>query len=183
MMTRRLWVPVLVAALAGALLAVIVIGPLGAQRDAGAVQSRVTVTRTVTLPAAAFSPRDNDTDYFNNSAVLYTHSGSGDFIAPLFFEAPVVRIKRIVLYAYDGGASDVCVKLLRFPPTLGDGDLMGQACSTGSAYGARSFTQTSLTYRVITGGYGPALWLSLPGDQTDYVFYAVRIVYSYDTGT
>ena len=182
MTTRRLWMPMLVAVLVGLLGAVILIGPLGAHGDAAAVQPRATVTRTVTLPAAAFSPRDNDTDYYNNSAVLYTHSGQGDFIAPLFFEAPEVRIKKIVLYAYDGGVSDVCVKLLRYPPDMGDGDLMGQVCSSGSAYGARPFTQTSLTYRRITGAYGPALWLSLPGDHADYVFYSVRIVYSYETG-
>lgn len=180
---RRLWMPVLVAALVGALGAVVLIGPLGAGEQAQAVvEPRTTVTRTITIPAAAFSPMDDNTDFFNNSASLITVSGSGEFIAPIFFEAPEVIIRKLTLFAYDGGGADVCVKLLRIPPLTADGELMGEACSTGAAFGVRSFTQTSLSPRRITGGYGPALWLSLPGNSSGWAFYGVRIIYSYETG-
>jgi hypothetical protein len=183
MTTRRLWVPVLIAVLVGALGAVVLVGPLGAGRQAqAAVEPRVTVTRTMTVPAAAFGPMDDNTDFFNNSVSILTVSGSGEFVAPVFFEAPEVTVRKITLYAYDGGGANACVKLLRIPPAASDGTLMGEACSTGAAFGVRAFAQTSLNPRRVAAGQGAALWLSLPGDGTGWAFYGVRITYTYETG-
>ena len=182
-MIRRLWMPVLASALAGAVAAVLLVGPLGGGREAQAVaEPRVTVTRTVTVPAAAFGPMDDNTDFFNNSVSILTVSGSGEFVAPVFFEAPEVTVRKITLYAYDGGGANVCVKLLRIPPAASDGTLMGEACSTGAAFGVRSFTQATLNPRRVAAGQGAALWLSLPGDGTGWVFYGAKITYSYETG-
>lgn len=180
MTTRRLWVPVL-AALVGALLAVMLVGPLGARQEAGAlVEPRVT-NRTITIPAGAFSPNSDSQDFVNDGSQLWTTSGHGYFTAPLFFEAPVVTVKKITLYAYDNNSSsEVCVALFRTTPTTGSQQTIGGVCSSGaSTTNPQVFTQTSLTHRRVTGAYGPYLWVSLPGSYSDgYRFYGVKITYS-----
>jgi hypothetical protein len=175
--SRRLWVPVL-AALVGALLAVMLVGPLGARGNAGAVEPRTT-NRTITIPAGAFSPTDETYAFTNYGSQLWVDSGGGNFAAPLFFEAAEVTIRKITLYAYDNGLGEVCVTLYRTIPATGGEAEMGQACSTSADVTVRAFTQTTLSPRRITGAYGPYLWLDLPGDDTMYRFYAVRITYSY----
>ena len=177
MTARRLWVPV-VAALAGALVALMLIGPLGAPGNAGAVEPRVT-NRTITIPAGAFGATDETYAFTNYGSQLWVEATGADFTAPLFFEAAEVTIKRITLFAYDNGLGRVCVSLYRTIPPTGGEQEMGQACSSGAEASIRAFTQTTLSPRRIPGAYGPYLWLDLPGDDTAYRFYAVRITYSY----
>jgi len=177
-------VPVLLAVLAGALLAVATAGPLGAgQVVQAAVEPRTTVTRTITLPAAAFDPTSDNWDFDNLGYNLYSNLWGGNFATALFFEAPVVTIRRITLYALDNGGEDMCVYLRRSTPAAGGEDDMGQICSSGASIGVRAFTQTTFTHRRITGAYGPYLWLYLPDTAAaGYEFYAVKIVYGYEPG-
>ncbi len=172
MTSRRLWVPLLAAILIAAL-----VGPAGGA--AGAAEPRLT-TRTITIPAGAFSAASDNIDFVNYGSELSTESGGGNFVAPLFFEAPQVTVKKITLYAYDNGGSDICLILYRTTPASGGQQIMGAACSTGASTTLpREFTMTTLNPKLITGGYGPYVMLSLPGPNAGYAFFAVKITYTY----
>jgi hypothetical protein len=169
---KRLWVPVLVA-----LLVAVLVSPAGVT----AAEPRTTV-RTVTIPAAAFTPVDDDVGYENlgYQMTVVGPSVAESFIAPLYFEAPVVRIKKIVLFAYDNGGGNVCVYLSRSTPNDGYRQDLGEVCSTGASTGVRTFAQQTFSSRRITSYHGPYLELYIPGVYSSgYQFYAVRIVYSY----
>ena len=177
---RRFWLPVLVAALVGALGAVLVIGPLGERGEAQAVvEPRVTI-RTITLPAAAFNPTSDNWDFDNLGYNLHSNLWGGNFATPLFFEAPEVTIRRITLYALDNGGEDMCVYLRRSTPAVGGEDDMGQVCSSGAGTAVRAFIQTTFAHRRITGAYGPYLWLYLPNTEAaGYEFYGVKSTDAY----
>jgi len=171
---RTLLVPVLVAVLVALL-----VGPAVVT----AAEPRA-VSRTVTVPAAAFAPGDDDTGFINDGyqVVVVGPSTNGEFVAPLFLEAEAVTIRRMTLYAYDNGADDICLTLYRLNPATVDDQVMGEVCSTGAASGVRTFVLpgTGFTRRIVNGGYGPYLHLWVPGTYGDgYSFYAVKIVYSY----
>jgi len=170
---RRLWAPVLVA-----LLVAVLVGPAGGA--VMAVESRTTV-RTITIPGGAFIPTNDDAGYQNDGyqVVVVGPAVDGEFTAQLFFEAPVVRIKKMVLYAYDNGGDAVCVGMYRTTPGVGWEEEMGTVCSTGDTNGVRSFTQRTFNTQRVTGHYGPYLYLWLPGTYSNgYSFYAVRITYA-----
>jgi len=176
---RRPWTPVLVALLAVALLMAILAIPSG--EPVGAAEPRE-VTRTVTIPGGAFVPTNDDTGYQNDGEqmVVVGPSSNGEFMAPLFFEAQEVRIKKMFLYAYDNGSGSVCASIYRTTPATGGDQEMGQVCSTGDTNGVRSFVQKTFSIRWVKGGFGPYVYLYLPGTYSNgYSFYALRIVYTY----
>ena len=171
---RRLWVPVLAALLVAAL-----VGPTGVT----AAEPRAT-TGTITVPGAAFGPREDDNGFINDGyqVVVVGPSTDGEFVAPLFFETNEVVIRKITLYAYDNGSGSVCVTMNRSTPASGSDEEMGEVCSTGAATGIRSFVLSGadMANKRITAAYGPYLHLWLPGTYSSgYSFYAVKIVYSY----
>jgi hypothetical protein len=138
--------------LVGALLAVATAGPLGAgQVVQAAVEPGTTVTRTITVPAAAFDPTSHNWDFDNLGYNLYSNLWGGSFATALFFEAQVVTIRRITLYALDNGGEDMCLYLRRSTPAAGGGDDMGQVCSSEASIGVRAFSQTTFTHRRIEG--------------------------------
>jgi len=172
---KRLWIPVLVA-----LLVAVLVGAVGVT----AAEPRAT-SRTVTIPAAAFTPQDDDLagvgyENLGYQMTVVGPAASGYFIAPLFFEAPEVKIKKMVLFAYDNGGGSVCVELSRSTPASGNRQDMGEVCSTGAATGVRSFTEKTISPRNVAGWHGPYLELYIPGVYSNgYQFYAVRITYTY----
>jgi len=168
--------------LVGALLAVATAGPLGAGQVVQAVvEPRTTITRTVTIPPGAFAPGNDDIDFSNAGHALYINSGSSAaFRAPLFFEASTVTIKKITLFAWDDSESGLCVHLYRATPNTPQN--MGGVCSTEASASLRKFTNSDLTYRRITGAYGPYLSLGMSDTVAGGVaFYGVRITYTYET--
>ena len=172
MTTRRLWVPVLTALLAMAL--------VGGGVAAADVEPRA--VRTITIPAGDFSVIDDSYTFHNNGFNLWSDSGSAAFAAPLFFEPGVVTIQKMVLFAYDNGGSSVCIYLLRTTPGNGSEQEMGEVCSSGaSTTDPQSFTSTYFApAQVNSAWYGPYLWLYQPGSNADgYKFNGVRITYSY----
>jgi hypothetical protein len=172
---KRLWVPVLVA-----LLVAVLVGPVGVT----AAEPRATY-RTVTIPAAAFTPQDDDLakEGYENLGYQMTvmpPATNGYFIAPLSFDVSEVTIRKMVLFAYDNGGGSVCVYLSRSTPANGYRQDMGDVCSTGAATGVRSFEEKAFTIRRITNWHGPYLELYIPGVYSSgYQFYGVRITYSY----
>jgi hypothetical protein len=172
-MTRRLWIPLLVT-----LLVAVLVGP----SMVAAVEPRATITRVVTIPPGSFHVTDDDTSWDNAGFELSVKGPStqGWFTAPLFFEAEDVTIKQMTLYAYDNGAGTVCLTMYRVTPSTADEEQMGQACSSGATTGIRTFNAT-WDRRSIRGAFGPYLWLTLPGVYTSgYGFYGVKITYTYE---
>ena len=149
---KRVWVAALVA-----LMVAVLVGPAGGVVTA--VESRTTV-RTITIPGAAFVPTNDDLGFQIDGyqVVVVGPSTNGEFTAQLTFEAPVVRIKKLVLYAYDNGGDAVCVDLYRSTPGDGYRDEMGQVCSTGDTNGVRSFAQRTFTSQRVTGWSLPLAW-------------------------
>ena len=175
----------LLAATIGALLVVLLLGPLAGDGSALAVaESRATVTRTITIPAGAFVPTEDGRDYLNMGSFLALQSGgSGLFVAALSFESPQVTIRKITLFALDNGAGSVVLSLERSVPVAGGRQVSGFVGSMGAENGVRSFTQSDLDYRRVTGAYGPYLLLALPGSHSaGYVFYGAKVTYSYEAG-
>jgi len=143
MTARRLWIPVLVGLLVAGMLGV------GGGGAVEAAEPRLT-TRTITIPAAAFNPVNNTTDFGSNGDELWTFTGGGNFTAPLFFEAPEVTIRKITLFAWDHSSGDnICVGLFRTTPATADEQNMGFVCSTGSSTADR---RCSLRRPSTTGG-------------------------------
>lgn len=155
---------------------------VGSSSDSAEATGRAVITRTVTIPGGAFVPTDDDTGYQNDGdqMVVVGPSTSGEFIAPLSFEAQEVKIKKMVLYAYDNGAGSACASIYRTTPATGGDQEMGQVCSTGGTNGVRAFSQTSFDIRWMKALYGPYVHLHLPGTYGNgYSFHALRITYTY----
>ena len=169
---RRLWVPVLVAALVAML-----IGPSGVT----AAEPRP-VWGTIMVPAAAFTPATGGGGYDNSGFYLRMFSGGTNFIAPLTFPVPVVKVRKLTLYAWDNSSAGVvCAFLGRAkPPTAsvvyGQGDL----CTSDSAEGPQVLSTTAISPRLVnTAVHGPFLsvYIEAPGLK----LYGVAVTYTYET--
>jgi hypothetical protein len=168
---KRLWAPVM----AGCLVAVL-LGPAGGVVTA--TEPRI-VTTNIMIPAAAFLPVRTTADYQNAGTLLWTDSG-GEFLAPLSFPVPVVTIRRITLYALDGGSpGEVCMALYRTRPTQGSEDTAGEVCSVDSV------TDPSVVYttdidprRVSTATQGAVLYATM---FNDVGLRGVKVTYTYET--
>ena len=137
-------------------------------------------TVSIMIPASAFIPTKDDTDYDNSGDSLQVTSGTGGFIAPLSFPVPVVNIKRITLYAYDNDpSSHVCVKLYRARPADGSQDSTGGSLCTSDVYAAPQvlYKTTFSPRRVDTASQGAYLWVYLTGPAV--ALYGAKVTYSY----
>lgn len=172
MKQRHTWIPALTAIL----LVVLVIGIPAS----GQAEPRVT-TRTMTIPAGAFSPTSHEWIYGNSGRALYSTGGHARFTAPLFFPRPTVTITKMTLYGYDNDASaNLCIQLFRTRPmdTGGPEDSMGRVCTSGaSTLDPRKPSTASFNPNQITPTTGPYLWLEINGIQQS--FYAVVVTYTY----
>jgi hypothetical protein len=160
--TRRVLLPVLAALIVGAFVG-------GGAAGAG-TEPRVT-TRTVTIPAAAFTPIYDDTDYSKGPADLHVTSGSGTFEAP---------IKKVVFYCVDAGAGNLILGLYRVQLAEDRTVLLGEVYSAGSGWTMQEVTLSGFSPRRITGAYGAVLNISLPGTYPQgYGFMGAKVTYSY----
>ena len=130
----------------------------------------------LTIPAAAFIPT-GDWDYGNNGYHIFAGSGGAYFTAPLVFPVDLghVRINRLIFWAYDNGASDICLALYRAQPRTGTEISMATKCSDGaSTTNPRRFGTVSISPRTTTTSKVPYLWVNVPAGS-DYRFYGVTI--------
>ena len=168
-MTRKLWVPALVGLLVAAL-----VGPTVVT----AAEPRLT-TKTIMVPAAAFIPTTDNSDYGNEGLALWVGSSYGNFTAPLSFPVPVVNIKKITLYALDDNAgAGICATLYRARPADASDDSAGQVCTTNASAPQSPYTTTISPRRVNTGLQGPYLWVNISGPSV--WLYGVKVTYSYE---
>jgi hypothetical protein len=171
---KRLWVPLLAGLLIG--------GLLWSTNDGAtaAVEPR-SINRSKTISANAFTPITDDLSYENIGYQMVVEGPStyGEFWAPIFFEAPEVRIRKIVLYAYDNGGQSVCVTLHRTVPKYGNEDDMATVCSTGASNGIRGFVEKTIDPKWAKEAHSPYLELYLPDIYSQgYAFYGLQIYYT-----
>lgn len=170
---RKVVIPVLLA-----FLIALVLAPLTGSGRADA-EPRLT-TRTVTIPAAAFTAIDSNADYTKLEANLAVRSGTGTFEAPVYFEAPVVQVRKVVFYVVDGGASAVGTAVYRAQLAEDRTIQLGNAYSTGSDWTVQTVTVSDLSERRVSGAYGLVLWVNLPGTYPQgYKFLGAKVTYSY----
>ncbi len=171
---RRLWTALPVACLVLAM----ALWPTASGPEAAAAP-RPRTLHTMTVPAAAFVPSNDQIEYLNAAYYLTTLTGFSSFIAPLQFPYPEVTIKRVTLHAYDNGPVDMCLWAGRARPATGAQVIMGSACSTGqSATDPRSFTTTAITSGTVNSTHHAAtLQLVFLPAGANYKFYGVTIRY------
>lgn len=163
-----------------ALLAVAIIGPLSWRGAEGAAVELQATTRTVTIPASAFNPMSDIVPYSRGAGYLETRSGSGVFLAPVFFEAPVVSIRKVVFYAIDAGPGSIQMELIRTQPAEQKTLSLGSVLTAGSLFSMQVITLSNLAERRISGAYGATLSVYLPGPFTDgYRLVGAKVTYSY----
>jgi len=168
---RRLWLPLLVAALVAVL-----IGP----STVTAAEPRA-VTGKLMIPAASFIPNSDGVDYDNSGYYLSLGSGSGSFTAPLVFPVQTVRIKKITLYAYDNGMGNVYAGLYRASPPGGDEINLGSVITVDSSADPQTASTTVVNPRQVnTAVAAPYLWVTLtaPGSLR---LYGMAVLYSYQS--
>lgn len=163
-----------------ALLAVAIIGPWSWRgAEVTAAEPRAT-TRTVTIPASAFNPTSDIVPYSRGAGRVETRSGSGAFLAPVFFEAPVVSIRKVVFYVIDAGPGSIQMELIRTQPAEEKTVSLGSVLSAGSSFSMQVITLSNLAERRISGAYGATLSVYLPGPYTDgYRLLGAKVTYSY----
>ena len=139
-------------------------------------------TRTLTVPAAAFNPTVNSTEYANTGRSLFMMSGTGRFTAPVFFGRPTVKVTKLTIYGYDNNSSaDVCISMyVTRPKELGAPEnQMGRVCTSGATtLDPRWLWTAAISPNGVSPTTGPYLWLELNG-AGDLSFYAVSITYQY----
>jgi hypothetical protein len=175
-MPHRCWISVLAA-----LLVALLVGGVGASGEAGAGSASRSTTRTVTIPAAAFTPITGDADYSKLEADLHLDSGTGTFETPVYFEAPVVQIRKVVFYVVDAGAGGVAAGVYRVQLAENLTIHLGESYSIGSgSWEAQTVTVSDLTERRVSGAYGVVLNVYLPGTGAQgYKLLGAKVTYSY----
>lgn len=173
MLSKGLWAVLLVAVLVAGLLF-----GFGDGDRAVAKEPRATLAK-IMVPAAAFIPTSDNSDYDSVGWSLGMVSGGGGFTAPLWFPVPEVKIRKITFSAYDNsGTFSACVHLVRGRPmTAGATDMMPQLCTTDSTDVPQKISTNAIDPRYInTVNHGPFLMVWL-GANTG--FYGVQVVYSH----
>jgi len=139
-------------------------------------------TRTITIPAGAFTPTSHEWHYGNSGRCLYATGGFGKFTAPVFFLRPTVTIAKMTFYGYGNNTgADICIYLYRTRPKDpgGPDDHMGQVCTNGALLdNPRWLWTAAFNPNRITQSTGPYLWLETDG-ASDLFFYAVAITCTY----
>ena len=164
-----------------ALLVTVALSVPGDGGQAAAVEPR-TVTASLMIPAAAFTPTNSNFGYAFTNRELVATGGFAYFVAPLTFPVPVVDIQRLTLYAFDNGAgASVAVDLYRTEPAGATFRYTGGVFTADSPNDPQVVSSTAFNpRRVNTALHGAYLRLYLvPG----LMFYGVKVQYSYQTGT
>jgi hypothetical protein len=169
-----------IAVLSGVLLIALMVGVAGAgvkSRTSGALGP----VGYITVPAAAFSPREETIKWYNAGHYIVNESGFGAvfYTGPIVFPyAGEVKITGISLWAEDNDSGEeACVWVIRHVLSTGAKEDMGSVCSTGSTSGVRKFSDTSISpNKVNPRSYGCYLSLAI-GESTDIGVFAVRISY------
>lgn len=147
------------------------------------VAARTTITRTLTIPAAAFTPTGPILDWFNSGMGVGVRSPSdlpAVFVAPVYFEAPLVTVRKMTLYGWDNNEeADMCLSLQRNVLPTGVPQTMGEVCSNGADLQVRSFATDVFDARRVTGNHGAYVILILNSYHPSDFFADAQIVYTY----
>ena len=131
----------------------------------------------LTIPAAHFHPTDDNADYHNLGQWLRMVTGAGSFYAPVSFPYPGVTVRKITMFVLDNDAADnICLGLHRAVPRGFSEIQMAFVCSQGASNADRTFSDITVSPKLLTGLHGPYLWLSMPAGSAR--FYGMTIVYT-----
>ena len=172
-----------IAALVGALLMATLVGVVWARPNARPLAAAT--TKRITIPGGWFHPVADGYDWYNSGKLIYSekHETIQYFTAPVVFPSGGQKftVERIALLVHDDngpaqGNNDACVRLKKTNPGGGTEVLMSYVCSTGSATGVRTFTDTVIDNNPVTTARGAYLWLEIEDDTYLFV-HGVRIWY------
>jgi hypothetical protein len=126
-------------------------------RKASAAPRAAVVTKYLMIPAAAFNPRRDGHDFYNNGYSVGLDTGVGDFGAPVFLP-PGARLRSITLFAFDGNTNaDLCAWFFVAYPKTGTNKKMKTLCTTGSSGDQQHIRYFSNYY--VKWYYGYYIWL------------------------
>jgi hypothetical protein len=175
---KKLWIPVLL----GVLLITLMVGVAGAgenNRSSGALGP----TAYITVPAAAFSPSQDEVEWYNYGQWIRNDSLSDYrfYAGPIVFpHAGKVQITQIVLVAYDnnsGTTAEACATLYRSKFLTGAEESMASICSTGSDPSVRRFATPNISPNEINPKYTSCYVSLMLRVGTEIRAYDVRIAY------
>jgi len=165
--------------LLAAVVVAVLVGPLGGGEAGAGAEPRAT-TRTVTIPASAFNPASDDVAFRRGASFLETTAGDGTFLAPVYFDAPDVRVIKVVFFAIDSGIAFPIFEVYRTQLAVPQNVLCGEGATQGSSDTMQVVTVRDLEPRRVTGAYGMTLSVYLPAPYTDgYQFLGAKVTYSY----
>lgn len=141
--------------------------------DQGTAKADLGPLERMQVPAAAFHPRADGLDWYNNGIAL---RGSGTYLAELSFPHEAVRIRRITIHYYDIVAGNLCVSYWRSQPSAGTATNEGGTCSEGGTPGVHkaSFRPSSLN---VTEWHGAYLQLHFEENTRDLKLHGVTVEY------
>jgi hypothetical protein len=116
--------------LAAVLVAGLLVG-FGDGDEAVAKEPRATIGKIMLVPSD-FLPRTDDAAYTTNAFALGVDGAYASFYATVRFPAPVVTVRRTILFGYDNSPqTEVCATMWRVLPARSGAQYMGDpACTT-----------------------------------------------------
>lgn len=172
-LNRKALVPALLVA---ALILAAATWPAGTGPQAAATPAPRTV-HTLIVPASAFNPSEDGTDFSKGTFLTVNSGASGRFHTQVVFPYPVVTVKRVTFYARDNGSGSFRVTLNRNTVATISGSVIGEILSDGTASAFRAFATTDIGPRKINSAYHSAdLTLQAPGGS-EYVFFCAVVRY------
>jgi hypothetical protein len=135
------------------------------------------ITRKVTLAPADFAPHDDEVDWSSNGQVIWCHSGSCVFDAPVVFPClPAVTVERIRLHVFDSStAGRAMASLYKMKPSTGGHWLHGSASSpVGISGGLKTYTSAGINKVVWPS---QRAYISLLINNTGVGVYGVTVEY------
>ena len=135
---------------------------------------------SIMLGSFDFVPYQDDNDYWRNADGFYSESGA----VYRYFSAPLhlpegVRIKRVVLFFHDSGASGVQLRVYRNNKYSGAQDeVIGTHTSSGTPGDSTLTANANWTYNLVQNtGYSYSLRIHFTGSGSAYKFFGARVFY------
>ena len=140
-------------------------------------QPAATKTGYLSMPAAAFQPFSDSTDYTNYGTWIY---GTDQFIAPVYLPHDAI-VTRVTVYWRDVSASDLQFILIKYPLGSDTEINMAEGLSSGSSGEGTTVDDTIVDGKIDNIGHSYFFWVALMAGP-NIKLRNVLIEYTYDTG-
>lgn len=131
--------------------------------------------RAVTIPAGAFDPVNDETDFSNTGWHLTSDSPHGAFIS---FPAETVLLTQVKVRVYDNAstAGNLCVSLYREVPADAASEFLGQDCTVGAST-TDPQTLTITAFKRIGRFHSAFLWAVFDAKDFNLALYGATVFY------